>query len=185
AAVSKPAANASAISIMSGSPRQSGPQPSLHQCEERLALLDDVGGELTTGDAAGIPRRMRRVGGNEEDVSGLERDRRLVADLILKRAFEDVDDLFAGVGVLAERHAGREVDAYLDGLASGCTEIVPLQVGSRDPALLRLRAEWRQNSSGDKRRHCHHLHLVAHVELHWCLRASSNSRTAPGSAEFD
>jgi hypothetical protein len=31
---------------------------------------------------------------------------------------------------------------------------VPLQVGSRNPVLLRLRAKRRQNGSGDKRRHC-------------------------------
>src|SRR6266850_87332 len=105
-----------------------GLQPSLHQSEKRLAFLDDVGGELAPVDAAGVPGRMGRVGRNEQDVAGLERDRRLVADLILERAFEDINDLFAGMRMLAERHAGGEVDADLDGLATGRAEIVPLQV---------------------------------------------------------
>ena len=165
AAVSKPAANANAISIMSDPPR--GPPLSLHQREQRLAFLDDVGGELAAGDTAGVPGRMDRSGWNEEHVSGLQRDRRLVLDLIFERAFEDIDNLFAGMRVLAKRHAGGEIDADLDGLASGRAEVVPLQVGSRDPVLLRLRAERRQNGSGDKHRHRHDLQLLhrAHVEL--------------------
>src|SRR4029453_7311130 len=113
AAVSKTGANASAISIMSGSPRRSVQQPSLHQSEKRLAFFDDVGGELTAGAAADVPGRMDRSGRNEEDIAGLERHRRLVADLIFERAFEDIDDLFAGMRVLAERHARGEVDADL------------------------------------------------------------------------
>src|SRR5438132_6118458 len=166
-AVSKPAANARAISIMSDSLRRSGSQPSLQQREKRLAFHDDVGGELTAGDAAGVLGRMRRVGGNEEDVAGFQRDWRFVPDLIFERALQDINNLFAGMGVLAERHGGREVDAYLNGLASGRAEIVPLQIRPHDPALLRLRAKRRQNGSGDKRRHRHDLHPVqlAHVEL--------------------
>src|SRR6185312_3171123 len=66
AAVSSPAANANAISIMGNSPRQS---LSLHQCEQRLAFLDDVGGKLAAGGTAGIPRRMNRSGWNEQHVA--------------------------------------------------------------------------------------------------------------------
>src|SRR6185295_20055083 len=99
---SSPAANANAISIISGSPR--GPPRSLHQRQQRLTFLDDVGGELAAGDAAGIAGRMNRSGWNEEHVAGLQRDRWLVLDLIFERAFEDINDLFAGMRVLAERH---------------------------------------------------------------------------------
>ena len=49
--------------------------------------------------------------------------------------------------VLAERHAGGEVDAHLDGLAAGRAKIVPLQIGPRDAALLRLCAKRRQHGS--------------------------------------
>src|SRR5260370_40179071 len=79
-------------------------QPSLHQCEQRLAFLDDVGRELTAGAAADVLRRVDRSGGNEEDVAGLERHRRLVLHLLLNRAFEDIDDLFAPMRMLAECH---------------------------------------------------------------------------------
>src|SRR4051794_34923872 len=116
AAVSRPAANASTISIMSGSPRRSGRYLSLHQGEQWFALFDDVGGELTPGHAARVPGRMGRLGWNEEDVAGLQCDRRLVADLILELAFEHINDLFARMRVPAERHAGSEVDAHLDSL---------------------------------------------------------------------
>src|SRR6187402_3693651 len=77
AAVSTPAANANAISIMSNSPRAPA-LPLLHQREERLALFDDVGGKLTAGDAAGVAGRMDRSGRNEQHVAGLQCDRRLV-----------------------------------------------------------------------------------------------------------
>src|SRR3954471_15080219 len=147
AAVSRPAANAKAISIMSNSPR--GRPPSLHQRQERLALLDDVGGKLAAGDAAEVPGRMDCSGRNEEHVACLQFHRRLVLELIFERAFQDINDFLAGMGVLAERHAGGEVDADLDGLASGRAEVVPLQVGSRDPVLLRLRAKRRENGAGD------------------------------------
>src|SRR4051812_39994489 len=135
AAVSKPAANANAISIMSDSPR--GPPLSLHQRDERFALLDDVGCKLTAGDAAGVPGRMDRSGRNEQHVAGLQCDRRLVLDLIFERAFEDINHLLAVMRVLAKRHAGGEVDADLDRLASRRADVVPLQVGSPDPVLPR------------------------------------------------
>src|SRR4030095_11391102 len=95
AAVSRPAANANAISIISDSPR--GPPLSLHQREERFALLDDVGGKLAAGDAAEVPARMNGSGGNKEHVAGVQRHRRLVLELIFELAFEDINDFLAGV----------------------------------------------------------------------------------------
>jgi len=73
--------------------------------------------------------------------------------------------------VLAERHAGREVDAHLDGLASGRAEIVPLQIGPGHSRLLGLRHVRRQNTADDQRRHrqgTRRLHQkLAHIDLHW------------------
>src|SRR5260370_4200404 len=153
-------------------------QPSLHQCEQRLAFLDDVGGQLTAGAAADVFRRVDRSGGNEENIAGLERHRRLVLDLILERACEDIDDLFARMRMLAERHAGRKIDAHLDGLASGGAEIVPLQVGTLDARLLRLRRRQRQTACDNQRRQSHASNRL-HVNLPLSFRyASVNSRRA-------
>jgi hypothetical protein len=43
------------------------------------------------------------------------------------------------MSVLAERHSRVEVDAHLDDLASGVSEIVPLEIGALDSRLLRPR----------------------------------------------
>ena len=83
---------------------------------------------------------MDRSGGDEKHVAGLQRGGRLALDLVFQRAFEDVDDLFARMGVAAEGRARRKVDADLERLVAGDAEIVPLQIGSRDsPGLLRPR----------------------------------------------
>src|SRR5882672_3537480 len=103
---------------------------------------------------------MDRSGWNEEDVAGLERDRRLPLDLILERALEDINDLFARMGVLAERYSRSKVDAHLDGLASGDAEIVPLQGGALDSRLLSRGSVRPQNGSGYERGQRHHLHRL-------------------------
>src|SRR5712671_7437184 len=143
-----------------------GGSRSLHQGEERLSFFDDIGGELARGVATDVLRRMDGSGRDEEHVAGLERHRRLSLDLIFQRAGEDIDDLFARMRVVAEGHSRVEVDAYLDGLASGDTEIVPLQVGTLDSGLLGRRHLQRQNASDDQRRHRHDSHrlhvMIAH-----------------------
>src|SRR4249919_2385691 len=110
-------------------PRQ---QPSLHQCEWRFPFFEDIRGKLLRDAAADVLRRVDRSGWDEEDVAGLERHWRLALDLILQRALEDIDDLFARMRVLAEGRSRVEVNAYLEGLASGDAEIVPLQVRALD-----------------------------------------------------
>lgn len=95
---------------------------------------------------------MNRSGRDEQDFAGLERHRRLALDLILERAFEHIDDLFARVRVLAERHSRVELDAHLDDLASGDAEIVPLELGAPDSRRLRPRYVERQTDSGDQHR---------------------------------
>src|SRR5215213_8517863 len=102
---------------------------------------------------ADVLRRVDRAGRDEQEVAGLERHRRLALDLILQRAFEDIDDLFARMRVLAERRSRVEVDAHLDDLASGNAEIVPLKLGALDSRLLRPRHAQRQTASYDQHRY--------------------------------
>src|SRR5712691_10831137 len=120
-------------------PRATWLSLSLDHHDERLPFFDDIRGELRPGAAADVLGRVDRSGRDEQDVAGLERHRRLALDLILQRAFEDIDDLFARMPVLVERHARVELYARLDDLASGEAEIVPLEIGALDSRLLRPR----------------------------------------------
>src|SRR5262245_19475051 len=76
---------------------------SLHHCEQRFPFLDDIRGELRPVAAADVLRRVDRPGRDKQDVAGLKRHRRLAFDLILQRAFEDIDDLFARMRMLGRR----------------------------------------------------------------------------------
>src|SRR5687768_6095216 len=60
----------------------------------------------------------------------MARPRRLAFDLILQRPFQNVDDLFARMGVLDQRRFRADVDARLDHLASGDVEVVLLEIGA-------------------------------------------------------
>ena len=51
---------------------------------------------------------MDRSGRNEQHVAGLQRHRRLAIERVLKRAFEDIDDLFAVMRVPGRQHAWRD-----------------------------------------------------------------------------
>jgi hypothetical protein len=77
-------------------------------------------------------RTVDRSGRDEQDVAGRDRGRRLALDLILQGSFEDVDDLFTGMGVLDEGRGRAEVDAGLDDLVAGDAEIVLLEIGALD-----------------------------------------------------
>src|SRR6266702_2669010 len=96
---------------------------SLDHHDERLPFFDDIRGELRPGAAADVLRRVDRSGRDEQDVAGLERHRRLALDLILQRAFEDIDDLFARMRVLGRRISRFDLDARLDDLAAGDAQI--------------------------------------------------------------
>jgi hypothetical protein len=74
--------------------------------EERLPLPD-------------VPHRVNRLGRHHQDFAVVVRLRRLSVDLILERAFEDVDDLLARMLVPHGRRFRGELDAVLDDLASG------------------------------------------------------------------
>src|ERR1700730_17813549 len=70
---------------------------SRYHFNQRLAFLDNVGGEFGPVAAADVLRRVDRSRRDEQHVAGLERHRRLAFDLIFQRAFEHIDDLFAGM----------------------------------------------------------------------------------------
>src|SRR5215472_263364 len=101
-------------------------------------FFDDVRGELRPICAADVPRQVRSSGRDEQDVAGLD-PRQLAADLVLQRAFDDIDDLFARMRMHRGDISRVEVDAHLDDLASGSAEIMALQVGSFGSRLLSLR----------------------------------------------
>src|SRR5271170_4255354 len=73
---------------------------SLGQRQERLAFLDDIGGEDRPGAAADVPHRVNRSIRDGQGVTGVERPRRLAFDLILQRPLKDIDDLFTRMRVL-------------------------------------------------------------------------------------
>src|SRR5262245_40741842 len=128
---------------------------SLDQLYERLPFFDDIRGELRPVAGADVPRRVDRSGRDEQDVAGLERDRRLALDLILQRALDNIDDLFARMPVPGERHSRIEVNAHLDDLASGDAEIVPLEIGAFDSRLLRRCPLQHQTACDDQYRDRH------------------------------
>ena len=64
--------------------------------DERLAFFDDIRGELRPAAAAEVPRQVWSSSRDEQHVAGLDPGH-LSGDFILQRAFEDVDDLFAGM----------------------------------------------------------------------------------------
>src|SRR5215472_3677695 len=97
--------------------------------EERLAFLDDIGGELRPAAGADVLRLVDLPGRDEVDVSRLECHRLLPVDLVLERALEHVDDLFARMRVPGRRLARQDVDDHLDGFAPGDAQVVPLEIG--------------------------------------------------------
>src|SRR5262245_22451501 len=100
---------------------------SLDDDEERLALLDEVGGELGAVAGADVPHRVDGLGRHDQGLAGFVRLRRPAVDRVLERAFEDVDDLLARVHVPDGGSLRAELDPILDQLAPGDAEVVVLQ----------------------------------------------------------
>jgi hypothetical protein len=92
---------------------------------------------------------------DEQDVAGLERNRRLVLDLVLERALENIDDLFARMPVLGERRSRFDLHAHLEDLASRDAEIMPLEIGALDSRLLRRRQVQRRSACHDQHHRGH------------------------------
>ena len=79
------------------------PRPSVDEHEERLAFLDDVGGELGRIAAADVAHRVDRLGGDQQDLAGVEARGLVAVDGVLERPFKDVDNLLP-------RCSGRKLD---------------------------------------------------------------------------
>src|ERR1044071_3613256 len=94
---------------------------------------------------------MRYAGRDEQDVARLD-PRKLPADLVFQRAFEDVDDLLAWVRVQGSGLSGQDLDDRLDRLVSGDAEVVPLQIDAPGRRLLRWRRLQFEDGYGDQRR---------------------------------
>src|SRR5262245_62213012 len=72
-----------------------------------------------------------------------------------------------------------EVNAYLHDLASGCAEVVPLQVGAFGSRLLSPRHVRSKAASGDQHRERHD-HSLSHVEERSCfMRHPLGTGSAP------
>src|ERR1700709_1678743 len=79
---------------------------------------------------------MDRTGWDEVAFAGLECDWWLAVDVIFHQAFEDIDDLFAGMRVSGSGYAGVDVNADLEGFVAGDTEVVSLKIGAPDGGVL-------------------------------------------------
>ena len=99
--------------------------------EERLALFHDVGGECAgAGAGAGVAYRVGYPGRDGQGLAGVVHLGGLAVDLVLQRAFQDVDDLLTRMGVPDRGRVRLDVDARLDHLASGDGKVVALQAGA-------------------------------------------------------
>src|SRR5882724_1906859 len=81
---------------------------------QRLALLDDVGRQDLGGRGARVLRHVHRPRGHEEEVAGLQRQRRLALHLDRDLAFQNIGELFARMGVLGRGGAGGKLAAHLN-----------------------------------------------------------------------
>src|SRR5918993_3848925 len=113
---------------------------SLDQHDEWLPFFDDIRGELSRVGGAYVLHRVDRFSRDEKDLARVERRRWLALDLILKRPFEDIDDLFARMEVLEGWRFRANVHAVVDDFASENAEIVLLEIGALDSRRLLLRA---------------------------------------------
>src|SRR5262249_16990610 len=132
----------SGLSVMGVPPASSGcshalpGSGSLHEGDERLADLDDVGRELRPDPRADVAHRVDRAGRDGERVAGLVDRGGAALHLVLERALDDEDDLLAEMGVPWRDVARIELDPVLDHLAARDAEIVPLEIHPSDPRLL-------------------------------------------------
>src|SRR5215208_7642060 len=116
------------------------PRRSLGQNNERLPFFDDIRGELRRLGGAYVLHRMHRFSRDEKDLARVEPRGWLSLELILQRSFEDVDDLFARMGMLEGRRVRADVHAVVEDFASGNAEIVLLEIGALDSRRLLIGA---------------------------------------------
>src|SRR4051794_4394808 len=91
--------------------------------EERLALLDYVGGELGCFAAARVPDGMHGFRRNQQAFACAEGLSSTAVDPVLQGAFQHVDDLLARVLVPQRGSVRIDFDAVLDQLAPWDAEL--------------------------------------------------------------
>jgi hypothetical protein len=80
--------------------------------------------------------------GTVRALADVERLRRLAVDLVLQRAFQDVDDLLTRMEVPDRGLLRLDIDAGLDHLASGDGKVVALQDGAPQSRRALDRRAW-------------------------------------------
>ena len=100
--------------------------------EERLPFLDEVRCELGPVPTADVPHRVDRFGRDHQGLARADRPRRLAIDLVLQRALQDINDLFARMPVSDGRCLRADLHAVLDDLAPTNAQIVLLEIGALD-----------------------------------------------------
>ena len=106
-------------------------------CREGLAFFDNINGCQPQGLRAGIARVMLGAVRDDEPVAGFDLESGLALDQNLALAFHHVADFFAGMCMPPRCRAGRDLNAYDHGLASGHGYIVALHYGALDSRILR------------------------------------------------
>src|SRR6267143_7067439 len=102
---------------------------------DRLAFLDDVGGEHPRRAAADVLAIVHLAGFDEERIARLQRPGRLAVDFEHQRSLDDVAELLAGMRVLARRTTGDEFRQRLHGVALRHAQVLVLQVLTIPPLV--------------------------------------------------
>src|SRR3989449_7181084 len=108
----------------------------LRRRSDRLAFLDDIGGEHLRRAAADVLAIVHLAGFDEESVARFQRPGRLAVDFEQQRSFDDVAELLAGIRVPARRTAGDEFRQRLHRMALRQAQVLVLQQLAREPRLL-------------------------------------------------
>src|SRR2546426_1651822 len=103
---------------------------------DRLAFLDDVGGEHFRRAAADVLAIVHLAGFDEESIARLQRPGWLAVDFEQQRSLDDVAELLAGVRVPARRTTGNEFRQRLHCVALRHAQVLVLQQLAREPRLL-------------------------------------------------
>src|SRR6266404_3703110 len=108
----------------------------LRRRSDRLAFLDDVGGEHFRRAAADVLAIVHLAGFDEESIARLQRPGWLAVDFEQQCSFDDVAELLAGMSVLARGTTWNEFRQRLHCMALRHAQVVVLQQLAREPRLL-------------------------------------------------
>src|SRR6185369_8192700 len=89
-------------------------------CErnKRFPFFDEVSGEFSSVTRSDVLRRVDHACQDEQDIAWFDCYRWLVPDPVLKRPFQDIDDLFAKMRMPRRNISRVKVDAHLHSFAS-------------------------------------------------------------------